>query len=157
MKLRNVTLLGLLLTVTVLANGQSVQRASSTQLDSGQLSVTGGAGGKNRIKMRVWVDETQHSDGTYTFALNYDLIAEDRGTWGWSSTNQLYNLTWTFTYKTQSGVQVSKSGSIGLDHIVSSRNVLFDGTDHVPITVLSVSVTGQRYGGSNGIKVSYSH
>ena len=139
------------------SRAQSNPRTPSMLFDSGYISVTGGASGKNRIRMRVWLEQVTHSDGTKTTALDYDLYSDDRNWLGvWKLATQLYNITWTFKYQSglcTGGGPKTKSGNISLTGLGSSTGILYDSADFAQFT--SVNVTGQRYGGSNGITVNY--
>src|ERR1700719_1458047 len=137
------------------SRAQSNPRTPSTVLDSGYIFVTGGRAGRNRIRMRVWLEEVTHSDGTKTTALNYDLYSDDRNSLGgWRIATQLYNITWTFKYQSglcTGGGPKTKSGNLSLSGFGRSTNILYDTADFAQFT--SVTVTGQRYGGSSGITI----
>ena len=141
------------------AYGQTVPRTESKVVDSGTLIASGGAGNNKRIQMRVWVEQMQHSDGTFTFSLNYHLLAEDHSLLGgWRAASQLFNITYTFKYllSLASGV-VTRSGNIALTNRADVTSILFDGTDTGKVLVESITATGQRFGGASGITVSFSH
>jgi hypothetical protein len=105
--------------------------------------------------MRVWVEQMKHSDGSFTFSLNYNVVAQDIGFFGnWVSAAKLYNITYTLKYTTFATGTVTKSGAISLTNQTGSTAILFDGLSG---PIISVSVTGQRFGGSNGISVTFKH
>jgi hypothetical protein len=108
--------------------------------------------------MQIWVEKTPHADGSYTWALNYKMSAADQKALDWQPASELYNITFTLKYSPTSGGLVTRSGNLSKDHRNYTDGVLWDGTDRGAfINIVSISVTGQRYGGSNGITVSYQH
>ena len=115
----------------------------------------------NMIVMRVWVEQMKHSDGSFTYSLNYDVSALDStftffGSSFWAPASKLHNITYTLNYSTFCGIGEggTKSGTINLIGQTRSTSILFDGSSG---TIKSVLVTGQRYGGAHGITVQFKH
>ena len=140
------------------AMAQTHPRNATIAWDTGWKQVTGGAGNKQKISLRIWQEYVQHSDGGYTWSLNYEVEAHNKnavGNWKW--VNQLSHLTYTLT-----GPSGSQSGTLQLNNAMTSKGPLYDGVLMAgvsvgPPVVGTATVTAVRFGGSSGITVSWTH
>jgi hypothetical protein len=145
------------LSITVTLHAQSITRPATILRDSGDLSQSGGAGNRKRIKMRVWVERMTHSDDTATFSLNYSLAAEDARTFGgWRPEPALHSITYTLEYGPPDDPRLhTRSGTIRLNNLSTSSEILFDGLAATEMVVGTLTATGQRSGGARGIAVRF--
>lgn len=129
------------------ALAQSHPRTAVTVWDSGWKEVKGGSGNKQKISLRIWQEQVQHSDGSYFWSLNYEVEARNRnfvGNWSWAS--QLSHLTYNFT-----GPSGTHSGTVSLSTLSVSKGRLFDGATCLgqlsPPIIDNATVTAVRTGG----------
>jgi len=125
--------------------------------DSGYMETKGGSGNEKSLGMEVVYKYTANNDGSYDWSVNYHLISEDHGALGWSTVNQLYNFSYTFTFHDSTGTHT----------MANTINLIGQGSVDTPLFVVhepNVSglpvftnkhATGQRYGGSSGIYLSW--
>lgn len=151
----------LTLAVFSVSFAQSYRQVVAPLWDTGFQSVTGGPAGKRKITLRVWHERTQHTDGTYTWFVNYRVDSYDRNWLGfWHSTTQLHQLTYSIKIVYGNGTSVTKTGTRALANLYSSEGVLQDGAGcnpaSPPIATIT-TVTASRFGGSSGISVTCTH
>ena len=132
-----------------------------------KLAGTGGflqaVDGRKHIFLKVAYDRVNHADGSVTYSVGYDAIADDENFFGQLKfASELYNITYTIKYHDIFGQIITKSGNISLDHLSEKAGVLYDwtlcpGNSLGANPLIALDVTAQRYGGSNGITVSWHH
>src|ERR1051325_801696 len=138
-----------------MGDAQTIPRKSVTKVDTGDQYAYGSAGNKKRIRMRVWVEETSHSDGSVTYSLNYDVAAEDRNAVGnWKVKPELANIAYSIRFRT-TGWDVEHADNMSLKYFSNKTDVLFDGFRYNLDGGWSFfKVSASRYGGPSGIEVS---
>lgn len=158
-RVKLIVMLACLITTATIGHAQSNPRTAKTTVNSGELTAVGGAGNKERIVMRVWLEFVTHSDTSVTVSLNYEVRAEDKSlVGGWKSAYALADIAYTIEIAPKAfGPPISKSGTTLLNNARTSKDVLYDLGLCKGMTVGSYSfkVTASRYGGPHGIEVTY--
>jgi hypothetical protein len=158
-RVKLILMIACLITTATIGHAQSNAKTATTTVDSGEKTTVGGAGNKERIVMRVWLESVTHSDTSVTVSLNYDVRAEDKNLVGnWKYAYALADIAYTITITPSTGgPPISKSGTTLLKRDVRSKDVLYDFGLCRGITVgaISLKVTASRYGGPHGIEVTY--
>ncbi|MDD5313181.1 MAG: hypothetical protein PHO26_09130 [Dehalococcoidia bacterium] len=130
--------------------------------DSGLLQIQGGAKNKKKLVMQIWYEYTAPEPLPLQFwwYVKYLLRAEDKnwsGKWKTTSSGQLYNFVYSFTYNIQN-TAITKSNTITFSNKDNITGTLF-GEGHADPFKFPVftqrHAAGQRYGGDHGITLTW--
>jgi hypothetical protein len=143
-------------------NGRIIRFITPCRLDERRVQAQIGSKNKDKKKlvMEIWYEFFHDTASSFQWSVQYRIKAQDKDLVGsgWHTVNKLASLSFNFKFTQGGGAAVPKAGSILLTGESHKTGLLFGGSAGSTALLPAPQIkhaTGDRFGGSSGIRIAW--